>query len=258
MSQKIQNIWNVGCRPEWTSLSGSPLDFALPLYKCVKLTRLLIQSTHQSWMRHHHDSGFSLAGTQKMSHCRISHQTGHQPHSRATLKPRGQIHQAMGDLKHQLGDCALPLQNQQKKGARKCIHHLITFLVLLFEYCCSCAQGGDTPKGSRKHFKISASNLPLASQDEVWKRTETSKDDKQKITHSRLPSCASCEPEVMVWHFHCHSQPGTPGRRTALYWMALEGVLKVWPSASSSVLCPTAGAAGGTEGQSSRFPQDSS
>lgn len=141
MSQKIQNIWNVGCRPEWTSLSGSPLDFALPLYKCVKLTRLLIQSTHQSWMRHHHDSGFSLAGTQKMSHCRISHQTGHQPHSRATLKPRGQIHQAMGDLKHQLGDCALPLQNQQKKGARKCIHHLITFLVLLFEYCCSCAQG---------------------------------------------------------------------------------------------------------------------
>lgn len=60
-----------------------------------------------------------------------------------------------------------------------------------------------------------------------------------EITHSRLPSCASCEPEVMVWLCHCHSQPEHTWEKGCLVLKGTEPILKVWASASSSVLCPT-------------------
>lgn len=49
MSQKIQGIWDIGCRPQWTDFSGSLLGFFPSLFACVKLTRWFIQPRHHRW-----------------------------------------------------------------------------------------------------------------------------------------------------------------------------------------------------------------
>lgn len=150
-----------------------------------------------------------------MSHCRTSHQTGHQPHARATLKPKSQIHQLMGDLKHQLGHCAPPLQKQQKKGARKCIHHLIPFLARLFEHCCSCAQGVIHQRGPES----TSGSLPAASHWLHRMRSENSH-TLQKMTQDDTPDFPLVRPvNLRSW---CDTaiataSLSTPGRRTAWY-----------------------------------------
>lgn len=142
--------WNVCYRPERTGFSGSSLDFT-PVFEYIKLTRWFIQSRHHSWIRHHCDSGFSLAVTWKMFHCRISTISFSQPSNcppatfmgynvcgAETQRPNSPKSQRT--LNITLGIMPF-LKKQRKKNTRKLICHLDVFPAPLAEHCCWCAQG---------------------------------------------------------------------------------------------------------------------
>lgn len=184
-----------------------------------------------------------------MSHCTISwsplasHWASHQLHSWARARglhwnPKAKFTQAMGDFKRQLGDCARPPQ-KQRKSARKHIYCLVAFPAPVVEHHCWCARGGWCTKGHPKALRDLCLQPSTGFTGWHLKITIAFKRSQQKVTRTRLSSCASCEPEVVVQHCYCHSQPEHTWE-DCLILNGTECLLEVWTSASRT----SAGTAG--------------